>query len=108
MLNTVLANAVLQTLCWQSFGRTWFGDTNDVNAGFPPVQTLTLGAANGSCEPYLPIFCIATNVHCDVKVKSPSHVGKSRWQARHPSLWHVLKTKRPNDLAVFVLCLILC
>ena len=43
-----------------------------------------LAAANGSNEPYLPIFCIATNVHCDVKVKSPGHVRKSRWQARHP------------------------
>lgn len=31
---------------------------------FHPERTFTLGAANGSCEPFLPIFCGAAKVRC--------------------------------------------
>ena len=58
MLNTVLADAVLLTLCWQSFGRTWlatqsleFASWNQELHSFASKRTLVHLAANGSNEP---------------------------------------------------------
>ena len=48
-LNTVLASAVLLTLCWRSFGRTWLGTQMMCLLAFHPERTFTLRAANVTC-----------------------------------------------------------
>ena len=61
MLNTGLAGAVLQTLCWRSFVRTLLGTQslefaswNQELHSFASKWTLVHLAANGSNEPKLP------------------------------------------------------
>ena len=50
--NTVLAE----------FWANMVGNTRNVIAGFPPVKTFTLGAANGSCEPIVTDAAACANV----------------------------------------------
>ena len=61
MLNTVLADAVLLTLCWRSFVRTLLGTQclefaswNQGLHSFTSKRTLVHLVANGSNEPKLP------------------------------------------------------
>ena len=68
MLNTVLASAVLQTLCWRSFGGTLLGTQsleiacwNQGLHSFASKRTLVHLAANGSNEPLLTVAAIRTN-----------------------------------------------
>ena len=58
MLNTVLAGAVLQTLCWRSFGRTLLGTHrrgvsvfSQDHCCFFSKRTLVQFAANDNFEP---------------------------------------------------------
>ena len=69
MLNTVLADAVLLTLCWRSFVRTLLGTQslefvswNQELHSFASKRTLVHLAANGSNEPTPTECCDAANV----------------------------------------------
>ena len=74
MLNTVLADAVLRTLCWRSFGTTWLGTQIMCLLAFHPERTFTSGAANGSCEPKVQDAAQCMNVRDEQKMAFPNLV----------------------------------
>ena len=120
MLNTVLADAVLLTLCWRSFVRTLLGTQslefafcNQGFHSFASKRTLVHLAANGSNEPKLPDAALCLNggfSHFMSVLLTMASLDllwrRNVWQHRdQPTGWHQICCNPNNHVAFFVACI---